>query len=643
MKEIQKSAFLSLENSVYSALETYANVHRGSGHFSRISTHLFEKAREICLSYLNLSGREYTVIFCSALGAKKLRTILSPTDYTCLCSGDFGLPIGIHAMVVLKKALPKGPPFYTGGGTARLISPKWVIWAGNPGKFEAGTPSVINIVTFARALQLAQRAGNPLLFKSDSGQLNLDQKESEQEFENETGKGLLEKLRKTIPGKNILLKTIEGDKPYINFDNSASTPAFLPVWLAARKTWEQPTSIHQKLINEVKISCAGFLGASSENFELIFTSNTTEAINIVAESLKMQPSDDTEHVLLNTMFEHSSNELPWRILSNYSQLRMDISNDGIVDLEKLESIFEAYNSKAVHGNKRISLFAMSGASNVLGIYNDLEKIGQITHRFGVHFLVDAAQLIAHREVNMERCNIDYLAFSAHKMYAPFGSGALVVRKGLLHYNQSSLEEIQSSGEENVVGIAALGKALNILQLLGWELIQKEEHELLTIALKRMKQLPGIRLFGLSDPDDPNIHMKGGIVLFEFKGIPPYKTSRELAMRRGIGVRYGCHCAHLIIKQLLGISPKIEILQKIIVSIFPKIQLQGIIRISFGLENTIVEVEEFVRVMQDLSKKQVNGVERMQMAKKIKTPAQSRAEAKNGLKEVTLAAAMRVFS
>ncbi len=134
--------------------------------------------------------------------------------------------------------------------------------------------------------------------------------------------------------------------------------------------------------------------------------------------------------------------------------------------------------------------AVSGASNVLGTCNDLAEISRIVHRYGARLLVDAAQLVAHRKVEMAGCGIDYLAFSAHKVYAPFGTGVLVARKGLLNFSPAELALIHSSGEENVGGIAALGKALVLLQRIGLDVIQEEEQALTGRALRGLAQDSG---------------------------------------------------------------------------------------------------------------------------------------------------------
>ncbi|MFZ2420017.1 MAG: aminotransferase class V-fold PLP-dependent enzyme, partial [Anaerolineae bacterium] len=143
-------------------------------------------------------------------------------------------------------------------------------------------------------------------------------------------------------------------------------------------------------------------------------------------------------VVVNTILEHNSNELPWRRLPGVALIRFPADDEGFLDLNALEALLRAYNQEGRHGRKRIRLVAVSGASNVLGVFNDLAEISRIVHRYGARLLVDAAQLIAHRKVEMAACGIDYLAFSAHKAYAPFGTGALVVRKGLLQFSSAEL-------------------------------------------------------------------------------------------------------------------------------------------------------------------------------------------------------------
>ena len=338
-----------------------------------------------------------------------------------MSSQDIGLPLGVRALAVDRKALPRGAPFQTGGGTARLVSPGWVIWAKAPDKFEAGTPAIVNVIAFAMALRLIQHFGNDAFQDTAAEKLAATEILYHDELEQYSGRELLDELRQTLIGRGVRVPTVEGARPFINLDNGASTPTFTPIWDAVCQTWRQPRQVQQEIIHEVKSICAGVLGAPLAAYDVIFTSNTTEAINLVAESLRHESEQGIESVVLNTLLEHNSNELPWRTVPGVSLIRLPVDAEGFVDLNELETLLCAYNQEGQHGKKRIKLVAVSGASNVLGIFNDLAEISRIVHRYGARLLVDAAQLVAHRKVEMEACGIDYLAFSAHKVYAPFGS------------------------------------------------------------------------------------------------------------------------------------------------------------------------------------------------------------------------------
>ena len=595
-RDQESAAFAELERGVHAALETYSNVHRGSGHNSMVSTHLFEQARDIVLEYLGLNKDKYVVIFCTPRRAEALKAQLEPGSYQSVSSQDIGLPLGVRALAVERKALPRGAPFQTGGGTARLVSPGWVIWAKAPDKFEAGTPAIVNVIAFAKALRLIRHFGNDAFQDATAEKLTATEILYHDELEKYSGRELLDELRQTLIGRGVRVPTVEGARPYINLDNGASTPTFTPIWDAVCQTWRQPRQVQQEIIHEVKSICAEVLGAPLADYDVIFTSNTTEAINLAAESLRNESEPGIEPVVLNTLLEHNSNELPWRMVPGFSLIRLPVDAEGFVDLNELETLLCAYNQKGQHGKKRIKLVAVSGASNVLGVFNDLAEISRIVHRYGARLLVDAAQLVAHRKVEMEECGIDYLAFSAHKVYAPFGSGVLVVRKGLLNFSPAELELIQSSGEENVGGIAALGKALVLLQRIGLDVIQEEEQALTGRALRGLAQIPGLKIYGIKDPDSPRFAQKGGVIVFDLKGIMANRVAKELAERGGIGVRSGCHCAHLLIKHLLNIHPLLAQFQGLILTLFPRLTLPGVARVSLGIENSEEDVDTLIHVL-----------------------------------------------
>ncbi len=622
------SSYAELERGVHAALETYSNVHRGSGQFSMVTTYLFEQARNIVLEYLALDKGKYVVIFCTPRGAEALESKLEPERYQSVSSLDFGLPLGVRALAVDRKALKGRTPFQTGGGTTSLVSPGWVVWANAPDRFEAGTPAIINVIAFARALCLIRKSGNAIFRNSPSEELAAVQILYHDELEKYSGRELLEKLRQTLIGQNILVPTDEGAKPYINLDNSASTPAFTPVWNAVCQTWRQPRKIQLEIIHEVRSICLEMLGVSMNTYELVFTSNTTEAINLAAESLSLEADPEIDHVVLSTILEHTSNDLPWRMIPKISLIRLKVDNEGFLDLNELETILSSYNQKHLYGKKRIVIMTMSGASNVLGSFNNLEEISRIVHKYGARLLVDAAQLVAHRKVDIEPCAIDYLTFSAHKVYAPFGTGVLIVRKGLLNFDPPDLEKIKLSGEENSGGIAALGKAFVIMQRIGLDLIRTEEQALTSYALSGLTQIKGLTIYGIDDPSSPRFAHKGGVIVFTLKGLMSDKVAKELATRGGIGVRYGCHCAHILVKHILGVPPSLERFQRIIARLFQRLRFPGVTRVSFGIGNTREDIDTLIHVISTIA---------------TKTRTLKKKETEGQINDFARDAAMRVYS
>jgi selenocysteine lyase/cysteine desulfurase len=587
-------SFLSLENSICAALETYSNVHRGSGHNSMVTTHLFEKARKIVLDYLGLKKGRYVVIFCTPFRAELLKTKLNVEDLKFLTSKEIGLSLGVVAIAVEKRALPKGIPFHVGGGTTRLLSREWVIWSDAPDRFEAGTPAIINIIAFAKALLLIRDQGNNTFSHVKSDITAVHDIMYKDDLEKYSGNELLAAIKQELIGMSVMVPTLQGQRHFINLDNGASTPTFPPVLKAFCQAMQLPQIYHQSLIREAKAICAEFLGSPLSSYDIIFTSNTTEAINLVSDSFKKGPGDDHDAIAINTLLEHNSNELPWRSSSGQSMVRIKIDANGFIDLKELEDILRSYNEEAKFDSKRIKLVTVSGASNVLGICNDLGEISRITHKYGAQLLVDVAQLVAHRPVQMDLWGIDYLAFSGHKTYAPFGSGALVARKGLLNFSDHEMALIKSSGEENVAGIAALGKAFVLLQRIGMDKIMEEEQALTRKALEGMANVPGLNIYGIKDPDSLEFSRKAGVIAFNIKNSMGNVVAKKLASEAGIGIRYGCHCSHILVKHILKVGPGLERFQKIMLTLLPKVQLPGVARISLGIENTEKDINELIR-------------------------------------------------
>lgn len=639
----KNESFAKLERGVYAALETYSNVHRGSGHNSIVSTHLFEQARDIVLDYLGLRKGKYVVIFCTPVRAEVLKTQLKQKKYQSVSSQDLGLPIGVRALVVKGNALPKGAPSQSGGGTTKLISHDWVIWANAPDRFEAGTPSIINTIAFARALLMIKKYGEDIFKNMSAEKLTVSGILYNDKLDKFSGRELLDKLRQNLIGRGILVPTTEGLRSFINLDNSASTPTFMPVWNTFCQTWHHSGEVQEEIINEVKTICSKAFGAPLATYDVIFTSNTTEAINLAAESFRRDIEKGNEPVVLGTFLEHSSNDLPWRMASNHSLIRLQVDNEGFVDIDELESLLSLYNQKGHYGKKRIKLVTVSGASNVLGTCNNIYEISRIVHHFGARMLVDAAQLVAHRKVDMEGCNIDYLTFSAHKVYAPFGCGVLMVRKGLLNFNSTEQELIRSSGEENKAGIAALGKALVLLQRVGMDLIMEEEQALTKRVLHGLTQIKGLRIYGIKEPESSRFSNRIGVIVFDLKNILPGRIARELAISGGIGVRYGCHCAHILIKYILKVPPSLERFQKIIQTLFPKVRFPGLTRVSLGIENSEEDVDRLIQVIAKIAGHIPSSANRHSAFVHNETKALSKANVKKQMKDFIKTATIKVYS
>lgn len=594
------TSYGELENSIHTALETYSNVHRGSGHYSIITTHLYDKAREIILEHLGLEKKYYTVIFCTPFRADAFQKHLKEGHYIMLNSQDTGLSLGVCAIAVEKKALPKGIPFQTGGGTAKLSSKDWVIWSSAPDKFEAGTPPIINVIAFTKALCIIRESGREAFNIGEFETSSVNDILFNDELSGYVGQELLDRLKLELIGYLREVPTTYGVQPFINLDNGASTQTFEPVLRAFCMTLRSSASIKQQVIEEVKNICSVFVKAPAEEYDLLFTSNTTESINIAAQSVINNEWGDTMPVVLGTVMEHTSNDLPWRMKSGISMDRLNVDENGFIDLTELETKLILYNQQKEFGMKRIKLIALSGASNVLGTCNDIKEIARIAHKYDACVMVDAAQLVAHRQIDAKALDVDYIAFSAHKVYAPFGTGVLIAKKGKLNFSQEEFNLIKQSGEDNAAGIASLGKMLLLMQRIGMDLIQKEEKLLTAKALLALRGIQGIQVYGIKDPDSNEFIHKAGVIVFSHNKLYANKLAKQLALVGGIGIRFGCHCAHIMVKKLLNLNPPLERIQWTIQKLLPKMQLPGVARISIGLANNEGDIDAFIKTLKEIT-------------------------------------------
>ena len=164
-----------------------------------------------------------------------------------------------------------------------------------------------------------------------------------------------------------------------------------------------------------------------------------------------------------------------------------------------------------------------------------------------------------------------------------------------------MDLIRKSGEENCTGIASLGKALILLKRIGPDLIRDEEQVLTKSALQGLAKIPEIIVYGVNDPETSAFDRKGGVIAFSHKKIFSDKIAKKLAEEEGIGIRYGCHCAHILVKHLVGVGHFLENFQRIIATFFPVLNFPGLARVSFGIENTEDDVEAFINAINKIAK------------------------------------------
>ena len=552
-------------------------------------------------------------------------------DYSLFSSEELGLPLGISALVIRKRDLPGGAPPRTGGGVVKLVAKKSVVWSTVPERYEAGTPAVINTIAFAKALQLTGKYGKSAFRTRGHTDLSAKELFEKDGFDGLRGKELLARLRDHVVGKDIRVPTDKGSLIYANLDNAASTPALRPVWDVFRAVLSLPSEHRGALISAARKICHGFLRAPEADYDIFFTANTTDSLNVLAANLYLKENPETETVVLNTMLEHHSNELVWRFNGRVALRRLPVDSDGFVSPSLLEKTLKAYNEQFLFGKKRVRLVAVCGVSNVLGSVQNLEEISGICHTFGVQLLVDAAQSAAHRQINMLDDGIDILALSGHKMYAPFGAGVLAIRKGLL--DKGAGTALRKREQENAAGIAALGKAMHLLQRVGLQTIAAEEHELTQMLVKGLTENEGIETHGVTDGAAPRSRSRAGIVVFGLKRVPHNRVVKELAEKGGIGVRDGCFCAHIIVKDLLRIHPFREKLAEWLLRLLPGLAhpsslLPGPVRASLGIANDEQDVRRLLDVLREIARTPRSRVDRFIASKHNGTPFLKRTATQN---------------
>jgi selenocysteine lyase/cysteine desulfurase len=432
-------------------------------------------------------------------------------------------------------------------------------------------------------------------------------------------------LKKLFVGTDILLPTINGKlSHYINFDNAASTPTLISVRDGVNSFLNYYSSVHRGTGYKSQLSTWAyekarervieFVGANPATDVCIFGKNTTEAINKLSKRYPFKEGD----IVLTTMMEHHSNDLPFRNVTNV--VHIGLSPDGSLDEQNFEQKISEYEG-------RIALVAITGASNVTGILNQIHRIAQVAHSAGAKILVDCAQLAPHRKIEMGEIGsperLDFIALSAHKMYAPYGTGALV---GPKEFFMSGTPDAQGggtvevvtvddvvwadppdrdeAGSPNVVGAVALGLALRALEEIGMDLIAEHEAELTAYALRKLRDLSGVNIFGKTNPEHARDRL--GVIPFEVEGKSHFLIAAILGNEWGIGVRNGCFCAHPLILHLLGLTEDEANRVRMDIEEGNKREMPGLVRASFGLYNTKDEIDVLITALEAIIQGDIKG-------------------------------------
>jgi cysteine desulfurase/selenocysteine lyase len=312
---------------------------------------------------------------------------------------------------------------------------------------------------------------------------------------------------------------------------------------------------------------------------VVFTRNTTESINLVAQTWGRAFLKNGDLVILTEM-EHHSNLVPWQILAAERGLRLEfipVTPDGLLDLEAYRQLL----------GLQPRLVAFTHMSNVLGTINPAEEIIRLAHQAGAVTLVDGAQSVPHFPVDVQALDVDFMAFSGHKMCGPTGIGVLYGRKVLLEtmppflgggdmikrvhlrsFTPNDLPHKFEAGTPAIAEAIGLGVAVDYLSGVGMQAIAAHEREIVAYTLDRLAEIPGLRVFG------PSAEHKGGVVSFILDGVHPHDVSQILD-RYGVAVRAGHHCA---------------------MPLHEKFNLPATTRASFYLYNYLEEVDRLVEAI-----------------------------------------------
>ena len=436
----------------------------------------------------------------------------------------------------------------------------------------------------------------------------------------------LRDFRDLFVGSDVQVPLLDGTHTsYINLDNAASTPPMRAVLKAVEEFSVYYSSVHRgtgfksqlstHLYEEARCLTLGFVGANPTEHVCIFGKNTTEAINKLARRF---PFAEERSVVLVSTLEHHSNDLPWRGVAKVVHIKL--TSEGRIDEADFDEQLQIYNG-------RIALVALSGASNVTGFISPARRLAGKAHAAGAQILVDCAQLAPHRKVQMlpldDPAHFDYVALSAHKMYAPFGCGALIGRRDTFENGIPDMRgggeveivtiddvvwseppERDEAGSPNTVGAIALAAAEVALDEIGMDVVAHHEADLTRYALTKLQSIPGIHIYGDRDPGRAADRL--GVIPFNLEGVSHFLMASVLGFEFGIGVRNGCFCAHPYVLHLMHVDSEESTRVRQMIIAKDRSEVPGMVRISFGLYNSISDVDRLVEAVTKVQRGEYTG-------------------------------------
>jgi selenocysteine lyase/cysteine desulfurase len=423
-------------------------------------------------------------------------------------------------------------------------------------------------------------------------------------------------LRERVIGLDRMVPLIDGRlRPYINLDNAATTPPlkdvadavteFLPLYSSVHRGSGFKSRLSTLVYDQAHEIIARFVGANAETNTVIFGKNTTEAINKLSYRLPL--ADDA--VIISTIMEHHSNDLPWR--NRARVLHVHATPDGRLDEEHFDRLLRDHAGK-------IALVTVTAASNVTGFLQPVHRLARKAHEAGTRILVDAAQLAPHRQVDMKPDDdpehLDFVALAGHKMYAPLGTGALVGPKEFFlasgpeypgggtvdvvtldEVHWAGMPDRDEAGSPNVVGAMAMAKAAQVLMTVGMDVVAQHEAELTAYTLERLASVPKVTIYGDTDPS--RAASRVGVIPFNVEGLSHYLVAAILGYEGGIGVRSGCFCAHPYVVHLLHLPEDVRDGWKARVLAGDKSDMPGLVRASFGCYNTTEDIDRLIEMLE----------------------------------------------